>query len=101
MFPKALDEVDEVDHVLRLQRLNMGFSRSNFRPPHPRQAGFPQVGEGVRVDRDAVPPLSSPNCLRVAVGEDGTTWQSAIAKVTRDCFRNPQRSFSLDGGNRS
>jgi very-short-patch-repair endonuclease len=28
VFPKSLDEADEVDHVLRLQRLNVGFSRA-------------------------------------------------------------------------
>jgi very-short-patch-repair endonuclease len=31
VFPKALDEADEVDHVLRLQRLNVGFSRAKER----------------------------------------------------------------------
>jgi hypothetical protein len=29
------------------------------------------------------------------------TKQRDIAKITRDCFRNPQRPLSLDGGNRS
>ena len=28
VFPKSLDEAEEVDHVLRLQRLNVGFSRA-------------------------------------------------------------------------
>jgi hypothetical protein len=28
IFPKSLEEADEVDHVLRLQRLNVGFSRA-------------------------------------------------------------------------
>jgi very-short-patch-repair endonuclease len=28
VFPKSLDNVEEVDHVLRLQRLNVGFSRA-------------------------------------------------------------------------
>ena len=27
VFPKSLDDAEEVDHVLRLQRLNVGFSR--------------------------------------------------------------------------
>jgi very-short-patch-repair endonuclease len=31
VFPKSLDEADEVDHVLRLQRLNVGFSRAKER----------------------------------------------------------------------
>jgi hypothetical protein len=31
VFPKALDEAEEVDHVLRLQRLNVGFSRAKER----------------------------------------------------------------------
>jgi very-short-patch-repair endonuclease len=28
IFPRSLDEADEVDHILRLQRLNVGFSRA-------------------------------------------------------------------------
>ena len=31
VFPKSLDEADEVDHALRLQRLNVGFSRAKER----------------------------------------------------------------------
>ena len=31
IFPKSLDEADEVDHALRLQRLNVGFSRAKER----------------------------------------------------------------------
>jgi very-short-patch-repair endonuclease len=31
VFPKSLDEAEEVDHVLRLQRLNVGFSRAKER----------------------------------------------------------------------
>jgi hypothetical protein len=31
VFPKSLDEADEVDHLLRLQRLNVGFSRAKER----------------------------------------------------------------------
>jgi very-short-patch-repair endonuclease len=31
IFPRSLDEADEVDHVLRLQRLNVGFSRAKER----------------------------------------------------------------------
>lgn len=31
IFPKNLDEADEVDHALRLQRLNVGFSRAKER----------------------------------------------------------------------
>ena len=31
IFPKSLDEAEEVDHVLRLQRLNVGFSRAKER----------------------------------------------------------------------
>ena len=31
IFPKSLDEAAEVDHVLRLQRLNVGFSRAKER----------------------------------------------------------------------
>jgi hypothetical protein len=31
VFPRSLDEADEVDHVLRLQRLNVGFSRAKER----------------------------------------------------------------------
>jgi len=31
VFPKSLDEADEVDHPVRLQRLNVGFSRAKER----------------------------------------------------------------------
>jgi very-short-patch-repair endonuclease len=31
IFPKSLDEADEADHLLRLQRLNVGFSRAKER----------------------------------------------------------------------
>jgi hypothetical protein len=31
IFPKSLDDADEVDHALRLQRLNVGFSRAKER----------------------------------------------------------------------
>jgi hypothetical protein len=31
VFPKSLEEAEEVDHVLRLQRLNVGFSRAKER----------------------------------------------------------------------
>jgi very-short-patch-repair endonuclease len=95
IFPKSLEEADEVDHVLRLQRLNVGFSRAkeriHFYLSKPIEEFSGAIGKAIQhfkitLDREKLAPQASDTDAKSPMEKHVLSWlnQTQFVQKFRD-----------------
>lgn len=113
VFPKSLDDAEEVDHVLRLQRLNVGFSRAkekiDFYLSKPIEEFSGAIGKALQhfksvLENGRTAPGPADTRSEVAHGKESAgvaepdAARATVRKLCRDRCAVPDRGISATGG---